>query len=341
MILGVSRALDAQLEYQQTHQDYFLGNFRGPDQPVDLDRDTSTGPSFLSDSVTGIFTLTILLISLQCSYFFFTIPVGSPRHRKKLAGNALAIAAEMGKPHCFTTMTANPHWPEIVEMLLPGQTAYDRPELVCRVFHARKQALIHNLKHGHYFDGQKCAYILHVIEYQHRGLPHAHIVYRLEDGPDHSSEAECVAFMDRYITAKKPVCSSTELDPEMIRYCALVETHMTHKCVHNEVNGCLDKDELCKKKFSPLTVPVTHLDDKSYPVYARPEAKDCYIVPHCKQMLLDCDCHVNTEFCASTYTLIYLYKYLFKGKQDTNKHSLHTLTFIFVCRQQKDPTGFA
>ena len=75
----------------------------------------------------------------------------------------------MGQPHCFTTMTANPHWPEIVEMLLPGQSAYDRPDIVCRVFHARKQALIHNLKHGHYFDGNKCAYILHVIEYQHRG----------------------------------------------------------------------------------------------------------------------------------------------------------------------------
>ena len=219
----------------------------------------------------------------------------------------------MGKPHCFTTITANPHWPEVLEMLLPGQTGYDRPDIVCRVFHARKQALIHNLKHGWYFDGDKCAYILHVIEYQHRGLPHAHIVYRLENGPDHSNTDECVAFIDRWISAKLPVPRDDETDDVELRYCELVKSHMTHLCRANDVNGCLDKDGFCKKKFSPITVPETFLDEKSYPVYARPEDKDCYIVPHCRQMLLDCDCHVNTEFCASNYTLIYLYKYLFKG----------------------------
>ena len=26
-------------------------------------------------------------------------------------------------------------------------------------------------------------FIMHVIEYQHRGLPHAHIVYRIHDPP--------------------------------------------------------------------------------------------------------------------------------------------------------------
>lgn len=219
-------------------------------------------------------------------------------------------------------------------MLLPGQSAYDRPDIVCRVFHARKNALIHNLKSGCYFEGRKCAYILHVIEYQHRGLPHAHIVYRLTDGPNHSDENECIAFMDDFITAKKPVCDEDEADPEEIRYCMLVDRDMTHKCSDNEVNGCLDCNGLCKKKYSPLPVLETYLDDKSYPVYARPEEKDCYVVPHVKQMLLDCDCHINTEFCASSYTLIYLYKYLFKGEIPTYANaqavSLISLFFFYL-----------
>jgi hypothetical protein len=55
----VSRALDSQLDYQHNNQDYMLGNYRAPDEPVDRDRDTQTGPSFLSDAVTGILFFTI------------------------------------------------------------------------------------------------------------------------------------------------------------------------------------------------------------------------------------------------------------------------------------------
>ena len=40
---------------------------------------------------------------------------------------------------------------------------------------------------------------------------------------------------------------------------------------------------------------------RSYPVYSRLNDQDFYVVPHNKQMLLDCDCHINTEFCASNY----------------------------------------
>jgi hypothetical protein len=277
----VSRALDFQLGYQRSNQDYIMGVERNAENHMDEDREESTSSTFLSDSVTG-----------------------SPRHRKKLACNALAVAAEIGKPHCFTTMTANVNWPEIQEMLLPGQTAFDRMEIVCRVFNARKNALIHNLKHGHYFDG-KCAFILHVIEYQHRGLPHVHIVYRLENGPDHSDKEACVEFIDKYISAKKP-------NPNDIEYLQKVEKCMIHKCSNNQHNGCL-KNDICQKGFSPIPIPTTYFDERSYPIYAKPYEEDCYVVAHNKQMLIDSDCHINTEFCASNYSLIYLYKYLFKG----------------------------
>ena len=54
----------------------------------------------------------------------------------------MAIVRKYGKPDFFVTFTCNPTWPEIVENLMPGQTAQDRPDLVARVFNL-KVCLIH------------------------------------------------------------------------------------------------------------------------------------------------------------------------------------------------------
>ena len=75
----------------------------------------------------------------------------------------------MGIQTLFITMTTNINWPEIQEMLLPGQTAFDRPDVVVRVFHARLEKLLQNLKEGKYFGRHLVDYILRCIEYQERG----------------------------------------------------------------------------------------------------------------------------------------------------------------------------
>jgi hypothetical protein len=121
---------------------------------------------------------------------------GSPRHLNDLAHNALTIVTELGKPDLFITGTCNPLWPEIEERLFKGQTAYDRPDIVCEVFHARLEALLHNLRSGKYFGFRKTAYDIRVIEYQHRGLPHFHLVCKLQDMPDREDSAAVVAWID-------------------------------------------------------------------------------------------------------------------------------------------------
>ena len=93
---------------------------------------------------------------------------GSPRHLNDLARNALTIVEELGSPDFFITGTTNPLWPEIQDRLFPGQSAFDRPDIVVEVFHARVEALIHNIRHGKYFGGRETRYDLRVIEYQHR-----------------------------------------------------------------------------------------------------------------------------------------------------------------------------
>lgn len=93
--------------------------------------------------------------------------------------NAMAIVRELGKPDLFVTFTCNPKWPEIKDHLFQGQSATDRPDLCCRVFHLKLEALIADLTSGMF--GKVIAYI-YTIEYQKRGLPHAHILIILDFG---------------------------------------------------------------------------------------------------------------------------------------------------------------
>jgi hypothetical protein len=72
---------------------------------------------------------------------------GSPRHLKRQAQNALTILSEKGRPTLFITLTCNTHWPEISERLFPGQSAYEREDVVCAVFKARLEAFLFNLRY--------------------------------------------------------------------------------------------------------------------------------------------------------------------------------------------------
>ena len=101
-----------------------------------------------------------------------------------LAKNALILVSEFGCPHVFLTLTCNPKWPEIMSQLLDGQTAFDRPEVTAAVFKSRLDLMKMNIRNGKYFDGCELIYTFHVIEYKYRGLPHAHLVVRLDDAHD-------------------------------------------------------------------------------------------------------------------------------------------------------------
>jgi hypothetical protein len=165
---------------------------------------------------------------------------GGPRHLKQLATSALVMVTQLGDPTIFLTATCNPLWREIVEMLLPGQTAFDRPDITVRIFHDKLKFLLENLRNGHYFGNSRIVYELRVIEYQHRGLPHAHIVFKLSDTPLRSDDSGCCDWINQWICAELP-------DPieDNKLYC-VVTNHMLHKC-SNGVNGCIGKNGLCKK----------------------------------------------------------------------------------------------
>src|ERR1700733_9615805 len=108
----------------------------------------------------------------------------------QLFQDSMAICRAFSKPDIFLTMTANPKWPEIQDALLEGdppdpgstahrqkQSAYDRPDIVSRVFEQKKNALIKDVKSG--VLGKVVAHI-HTIEFQKRGLPHMHFLIFLD-----------------------------------------------------------------------------------------------------------------------------------------------------------------
>jgi hypothetical protein len=99
---------------------------------------------------------------------------GGHRHMAQLYQDSMAIVRQYGKPDLFITMTYNPKWEEIVSALKPGEIANDRPDLVTRVFVGKLQHLLDELLKKGVF-GEVVANI-HVIEWQKRGLPHAHIL---------------------------------------------------------------------------------------------------------------------------------------------------------------------
>jgi hypothetical protein len=163
------------LDWQRRNKNVIFGIPKNVDDSrkttVDSDRDDNTSNrTFLSSSFHG-----------------------SHRHLKKLAQEGLCVISEYGNPSLFITVTCNHKWPEIQERLLPGQTAFDRPDIVDQVFHQRLQALLANIRKGVYFGGRvdengkfmkgnhEVIYLMHVIEYQRRGLPHAHIVVKLSN----------------------------------------------------------------------------------------------------------------------------------------------------------------
>ena len=339
VIESVSRATDYRLQWHKNNKSMIFGIPQGQvnemdeyhdldepnDEIIDGERNTNNNSdrTYLAESFTG-----------------------SPRHLRSLAIDAMTIVTELGESTAFVTATFNTTWPELKDMLLHGQTIYDRPDIACQVFKARLKALIHNIKHGKYFGGRKTVYFLYVIEYQFRGLPHAHIVFKLENGP--VTQGEKLQFIDTFFKAKypEPFQEKTAMEifllnqrdtndynknkAEHEQYVKLISDFMVHTCSAS-VNGCKDKNGFCKRGFMTTSINTTNsFDEKGYPVYHRPNEADLKVVAHNKEILLDWKGHINVEFCGKTHAVMYLYNYLFKGIIITNQHIiLHYFNLIF------------
>jgi hypothetical protein len=113
---------------------------------------------------------------------------GPQCHLSVLAKNALVLVSEYGCPHVFLTLTCNPEWPEIQSQLINGQTAFECPDMTVPVYKSRLVKFKTNIRNVKNFESGEVIFIIHVIEYQYHGLPHAHMVSHLDNAHDIDAE---------------------------------------------------------------------------------------------------------------------------------------------------------
>lgn len=239
--------------------------------------------------------------------------IGSPRHMQQRFQDSLAIARYYKKVDVFCTMTCNPAWPEITRELLPGQTAYDRPDLVSRVFQLKKKAIVdYFYKHGVF--GRAVAYV-YTIEFQKRGLPHIHILIFFYE----PYKLITTGAIDSCIRAEWP---DPEIEPKLFE---TVKKCMVHgPCGAANIHSPCMEENVCTKKYPKSFQETTTLDYHGYPLYQRRDDGRAYkvgqtwvdnrwIVPYNPFLSATFNCHINVECAVSLGSFKYLFKYIQKG----------------------------
>ncbi|XP_041448583.1 uncharacterized protein LOC111068967 isoform X2 [Drosophila obscura] len=169
------------------------------------------------------------MIILPSSY------VGSPRRMFEYPQDATSYVRRYGRPNLFITFTCNPQWEEISELLFVGQTSKDRHDILARFFRQKLKSLMDLIvKHGA-FGSVQCW--MYSIEWQKRGLPHAHILIWLIEKIRPNQ-------IDDVISAEIP---DPTVDPELFE---VITKNMIHGlCGALNLNSPCMVEEKCSKRF--------------------------------------------------------------------------------------------
>ncbi|UYV63493.1 hypothetical protein LAZ67_2004302 [Cordylochernes scorpioides] len=237
---------------------------------------------------------------------------GSSRAMQQNYQDAMAIVRKFGRPDLFVTFTCNPRWTDIVENLLPNQNPSDRPDLVARVFNLKLQQLLHEIVSQHVL-GVVIARV-HVVEFQKRGLPHAHMLFMLREDKPRDRDA-----IDMLVCAEIP-------SPTMqVQLYDMVRKHMIHgPCGNFNLHSPCMSDGKCTKDFPKSFLQLTEANNNGYPRYRRRddgqtlvvgthEVDNLWVVPYNPYLLVRFNAHINVEVCASVKSVKYLFKYVYKG----------------------------
>ena len=185
---------------------------------------------------------------------------GGPRYMHEKSLDALTYVRHYGRPDLFITFTCNPKWPDIKSNLFENQEPKNRHDVIARVFRLKVKKLMHLLTKSHIFGATMCD--MYTIEWQQRGLPHAHILLWLKE-KIHSNQ------IDSFISAEIP---NQEHDPELHD---IVKSQMIHgPCGYiNPQSPCM-KEGKCTKIFPKQLLHETQTGHDGYPLYRRRKPED-------------------------------------------------------------------
>lgn len=162
-------------------------------------------------------------------------------------------------------------------------------------------------------------YWLYSVEWQKRGLPHAHILIWLTRGLKSDQ-------IDEVISAEIP---DPNIDKDL--YDIVVKQMVHGLCgALNTQSPCM-KNSLCSKKYPRQLLRETQTMTNGYPLYRRRkpehggqtatikvksqmvEIDNRWIVPYNPLLLKMFDAHINVECCNSVQSIKYILKYVHKG----------------------------
>ena len=172
---------------------------------------------------------------------------------------------------------------------------------------------MHFLTNGEAFGPARCH--MYTVEWQKRGLPHAHILLWLTVRLDPNK-------IDSVITAEIP-----DYDEDPLLHNIIKRTMIHGPCGPDKLNAPCTINGKCSKGYprSFLTHTVTGLD--GYPLYRRRSVKqggksvtiankqieNNFVVPYNPTLSRMFDAHINVEYCASIKSIKYICKYINKG----------------------------
>ncbi|GJY34350.1 hypothetical protein Tco_0418819 [Tanacetum coccineum] len=161
-----------------------------------------------------------------------------PRYMRQDYMDAMALCRWYGCPDLFITITCNPNWPEIARYMREHNlTSTDRPDVLSRVFKMKLDQLMKDVKELRLFGRVQAA--VYTVEFQKRGLPHAHICLFL-----HKDKVPNVEHINKYISAEIPDPND---DPDLYK---LVSDFMMHGlCGEDDPSQACMVDRKCSKHF--------------------------------------------------------------------------------------------
>ena len=238
---------------------------------------------------------------------------GGERHLRMMYHDALAVIRKLGRPSFFVTMTCHPNWPEVRGALLLGQRHTDRPDRLARVFSRYMEEVLRRITQDKVL-GDSIAHFL-VIEFQKRGLPHAHIV--LVATPETRPRAP-----EAYYRCVWPEIPDPVTRPAL--HSIITTRNMHGPCGPSFPNQACMQEGTCRWKFpQPFCNHATE-DSYGFVQYRRRdtglqcERRGCifdnrWVVPCNPALSLRASCHVNVLVRSSINAAKYPFNYLYKG----------------------------
>ncbi|XP_022032442.1 uncharacterized protein LOC110933532 [Helianthus annuus] len=250
---------------------------------------------------------------------------GGARYMMQNYLDAMALCKWFGYPDFFITITCNPKWPEVKRFLKDTTlNPEDRPDILSRLLKVKMDAICKDLKECHMLG--KATAIIYTIEFQKRGLPHAHLCLFMEP----EAKLPTVDQVDPFICAEIP---NRDDDPELYM---LVKDFMIHgPCGNANMNCPCMVDKQCSKGFPKRFQDTTTIDANGFPLYRRRddgatvvknriELDNRSVVPYNKKLLKKYQAHINVEWCNQAGSIKYLFKYINKGPDRATVVVLHS-----------------